>query len=81
MRKIEILGVGCPNCKKAEEEVRKALTTVGLVEGQDFVIEKVTKPADIVARGVMMTPGVVVDGKVVSTGKVPKPGDVISWMG
>lgn len=80
MKKIEILGVGCPNCKKTEEQVRKALAGLGWQEGREFVIEKVQKPADIAARGVLMTPGVVVDGKIVSAGKVPSHGDVISWM-
>ncbi len=80
MKKIEILGVGCPNCKKTEEQVRKALTNLGWQEGREFVIEKVQKPADIAARGVLMTPGVVVDGKVVSVGKIPSPGDVITWI-
>jgi small redox-active disulfide protein 2 len=80
MKKIEILGIGCPNCKKAEEEVRKALTGLGWKEGQDFTLTKVQDMAQIAARGVLMTPGVVIDGKVVSTGRVPKAGDIISWI-
>lgn len=80
MKKIEILGIGCPNCKKAEEEIRRALTGLGWQEGKEYVIEKVLKPADIAARGVMMTPGVIVDGKVVSVGKIPRHSEIISWM-
>jgi len=80
MKKIEILGVGCPNCKKTESELRKALTGLGWKEGQDYTLTKVQNMAEIAARGVLMTPGVVVDGKIVSTGKVPKIGDIISWM-
>jgi small redox-active disulfide protein 2 len=80
MKHIEILGMGCANCKKAEEEVRKALAGIGWKEGQEYSLTKVQNLADIAARGVLMTPGVVVDGKVVSSGKVPKIGDIISWI-
>ena len=80
MKKIEILGVGCPKCKKTEEQIRQSLNGLGMVENRDFTIEKITQPAEIAARGVMMTPGVIVDGTVVSTGKVPKSGDIISWI-
>jgi small redox-active disulfide protein 2 len=80
MKKIEILGPGCPNCKKAAEEVQKALNSIGWKEGQDYTLTKVQSISEIAARGVLMTPGVVVDGKVVSTGKVPKVGEIISWV-
>ena len=80
MKTIEILGPGCANCKKTEEAVRKALTDIGWKEGQDFTLTKVQNMADIAARGILMTPGVIVDGKVVSTGKVPKVGEIISWV-
>jgi len=80
MKKIEILGVGCPTCKKAEEMVRNTAIKIGLSEGTDFVIEKVKNPSDIAARGVFMTPGIVVDGKVVQSGRVPKPNQVEEWL-
>lgn len=80
MKKIEILGVGCARCKQTEEEVRKALTGIGWKEGQEYTLTKVQNLAEIAAWGVLITPGVVVDGKVVSTGKVPKHGEVISWV-
>lgn len=80
MKKIEILGPGCPNCKKTAEEVKRALDSIGWKEGVDYTLVKVQDFAEIASRGVLMTPGVVVDGKVVSTGKVPKVGDIISWI-
>lgn len=63
---IKILGRGCRKCKQLEENTQAAI--VGL-EG-DFTIEKVTDLNDIMGYGVMMTPGLVIDEQVRSTGKV-----------
>ncbi len=67
MKKIEILGTGCPKCKKLTEQTRQAAGEIGL----DCNIEKVEDIQKIMAYGVMMTPALVVDGKVMITGKVP----------
>lgn len=64
--KIEIFGTGCPNCSKLEENVRKALVE----EGLEADIVKVNKLDDIVARGVMGTPALAIDGEMKSTAKV-----------
>ncbi len=64
--KIEIFGTGCPNCSKLEENVRKALAE----EGKEAEIVKVNKLDDIVARGVMGTPALAIDGEMKSTAKV-----------
>lgn len=64
--KIEILGPGCPNCTNLAKNAEQAAQELGL----DYEIEKVTDTDQIVASGVMMTPGLVVDGEVKSTGKV-----------
>jgi small redox-active disulfide protein 2 len=80
MKRIEILGIGCKSCEKAEEEVRNALSGLGWTEGSEFTIEKVSDPGDIAARGVFITPGVTIDGKVVSSGKIPKQKDVLKWL-
>ncbi len=66
MTKIEILGTGCPNCQRLEANVRAAVEQLGL----DAQVEKVTDIQEIMKRGVMMTPALVIDGKVHSTGKV-----------
>lgn len=66
MKKITILGTGCPKCKTLTANAEQAAKDAGL----EYEIEKVQDIADIVAYGVMSTPGLAVDGKVVSTGKV-----------
>ena len=64
MLKIEILGPGCPRCRTLEENARTAVEELGL----DATVEKVEDIKEIAARGVLMTPGLVVDGRVVSSG-------------
>ncbi|MFU8793334.1 MAG: thioredoxin family protein [Acholeplasmataceae bacterium] len=63
---IKILGSGCPNCKKLEENTIKALEALKL----EATIEKVTAIDDIIDYGIMKTPGLVIDDKVKSYGKV-----------
>ena len=65
--KIQILGTGCPKCKKLAENAETAVKELGLA----CEIEKVTKINDIMAFGVMMTPALAVDGNVKLVGKVP----------
>lgn len=64
--KIQILGTGCPKCKKLEENALAAAQQLGL----DAEVQKVTDINDIMKFGVMVTPGLVVDGEVKSAGKV-----------
>ena len=70
--KIQILGTGCPKCNKLAELTNQAADELGL----DYELEKVTDINDIIAMGVMMTPALVVDGKVKLTGKVPSLEDL-----
>ncbi len=77
MKKIEILGTGCPKCKKLAEQVRLAADELGL----DCQIEKVEDIQKIMACGVMMTPALVVDGQVKVTGKVPSLDDLKTMIG
>jgi len=67
MKKIEILGTGCPKCKKLTEQTMEAAAQLAM----ECNIEKVEDIQKIMAYGVMMTPALVVDGKVKVTGKVP----------
>lgn len=71
---IKILGSGCKNCVTLTDNTQKALTALGIGAS----IEKVTDFAQIAAYGVMSTPALVVDGKVVSFGKVLKPDDIVN---
>jgi small redox-active disulfide protein 2 len=63
---IKVLGSGCPNCKKLHQAVVDALAEKNL----EADVQKVEDIAEIIKAGVMMTPGLVINGKVVSTGKV-----------
>ncbi|MBN2564413.1 MAG: TM0996/MTH895 family glutaredoxin-like protein [Candidatus Eisenbacteria bacterium] len=64
--KIQILGTGCPKCKKLEDNVRAAVHELGL----EVEVEKVTAINDIIGFGVMVTPGLAIDGDVKSSGKL-----------
>jgi small redox-active disulfide protein 2 len=76
MKTIEVLGPGCTNCKRLEANAREAVGMAG-VEAE---IIKVTDHAEIVAHGVLSTPGLVIDGKVVSAGRIPSAGDIAVWL-
>lgn len=70
---IKILGPGCKNCLVLAENTKAALTQIGM----DAEVEKITDMAAIAGYGIMSTPGLVINGKVVSFGKVLKPNDIV----
>ena len=72
--KIEILGPGCPNCTKLYENVQEALR----VTGKDAEIVKVTDIIKITEYGIMLTPSLVVDGKVKTVGKVLTAEEIVT---
>ncbi|MBU1627380.1 TM0996/MTH895 family glutaredoxin-like protein [bacterium] len=72
MKKLQILGTGCPKCKKLSENAEKAIAEAGL----DYEVEKVTDIQKILAFGVMMTPALAIDGKIKLVGKVPSVGEI-----
>jgi small redox-active disulfide protein 2 len=72
MKKIQILGTGCPKCKKLTENAQAAAQSGGI----ECEIVKVTDINEIMKFGVMMTPALVVDGKVKIVGKVPSPQEI-----
>ncbi|NLA57568.1 MAG: thioredoxin family protein [Firmicutes bacterium] len=67
---IKVLGTGCPRCSKVEQLVREVVEE----EGLDAKIEKVGDPNEIISYGVMVTPALVVDEKVMFIGMVPTKG-------
>lgn len=73
---IEVLGRGCANCERLEANAREAVGMAGI----EATIVKVSDDREIAARGVLRTPGLAIDGKVVSTGRVPSAGDIALWL-
>lgn len=67
MKKIQVLGTGCPKCKKLAENVEAAARELGI----EYTLEKVTQINDIMKMGVMVTPALAVDDAVKVVGKVP----------
>ena len=74
--KIEILGTGCPKCKKTVANAEKAVKELCV----DAEIVKVEKIDDIMAYGVMMTPALAIDGDVKIAGKIPNPKQIAQWI-
>ncbi len=68
MLKIEVLGTGCAKCKRLEKTVKKAVKELGI----QAEVVKVDSIQEIVNRGIMLTPGLLVNGELKSIGKVPK---------
>jgi small redox-active disulfide protein 2 len=71
-RELKVLGTGCPRCVSLAENAEKAARELGV----DYVLEKVTDLDAIMSWGVMMTPALVIDGKVVSSGRLLSPGQI-----
>ena len=72
MKKIQILGTGCPKCKKLAENMQIAATDAGI----ECEIVKVTDINEIMKFGVMITPALAIDGQVKAVGKVPSPDEI-----
>jgi small redox-active disulfide protein 2 len=72
MKKIQILGTGCPKCKKLAEQTEQAAQSLGM----QYELEKVTDLNQIMKFGVMMTPALAVDGQVKVVGKVPSVDEI-----
>lgn len=76
MKNIKVLGTGCANCKAT----LKLIEDAARVKGTEIQLEKIEDIAQILGYGVMSTPGVVIDGKVVHAGGVPSRSAVESWL-
>lgn len=76
MLTIKVLGSGCANCKKVEAIARGAVASMG-VEAE---VIKVTEYPDIMQYDIMSTPGLVINEKLVSAGKIPSEAQVMNWL-
>jgi small redox-active disulfide protein 2 len=76
MLNIKVLGPGCANCRKLEEVAREAVAATG-VEAE---ITKVTDMQQIVAYDVLKTPGLVINEKLVSSGRIPTASTIAEWI-
>ena len=76
MLTIKVLGPGCSNCVKLAEIAQQAVRTLGA----DAQVEKVTDPAAIGEYRILATPGLVINEKVVSAGRIPTAAEVTAWV-
>ena len=76
MLNIKILGSGCANCKRLEALTRKVAANLGM----EAEFEKVTAMTEIMKWPILSTPGLVVKGKVVSSGRIPSETEIAAWL-
>jgi small redox-active disulfide protein 2 len=76
MVSVKILGTGCKKCQTLEAKVRELVS----INNIDAAIEKVTDINEMMNYGIMMTPGLVVNEKVMSAGIIPKDDQIINWL-
>ena len=76
MKHVKVYGPGCKRCEATAEMVKSAAAKLGL----DVEVEKVTDPREIVQAGVMSTPGVAIDGKLVHAGGLPDASKLEGWL-
>ena len=76
MKTIKVLGSGCTKCVKTAEFIEKVATEKGI----DVSVVKETNPEAIMGYGVMSTPAVVIDEKLVHSGSIPTEKDIINWL-
>lgn len=73
---VKVLGTGCPNCKRLEKVTREALAEMGV----EATVTKVTDMMDILSYNIPATPGLVIDGDVVSCGRIPQKAELTSMI-
>lgn len=76
MLSIKVLGPGCSNCLKVEQLAQQAVKYLG----EEALIEKVTDMPEIAKYRILVTPGLVINEKVVCAGRIPTPAEVTTWI-
>jgi small redox-active disulfide protein 2 len=77
MVKIEVFGVGCPKCKKTEENCKQAVKELGIKAEVTHVYDQM----EMLKRGITGSPAVVIDGKLMVVGRVPEVEEIKKWLG
>jgi small redox-active disulfide protein 2 len=77
MRQIRILGTGCPKCRQLAENAEIAAKRLGI----EFELAKITDITEIAESGIMMTPGLIIDGEIKSTGRLPAADEIMEMLG
>ena len=77
MKKIEVFGTGCKKCVKTEAMIRDRADALGA----DIDLQHIYDPVEIVSRGIVSTPAVMVDGKLVHKGGLPSDAQIEEWIG
>jgi small redox-active disulfide protein 2 len=73
---IKVLGPGCDNCKKVEALARQAVANLGV----EAAVEKIVDRAEYPKYGLLYTPGLVIDNKLVCGGRIPTEAEVLTWI-
>jgi small redox-active disulfide protein 2 len=76
MVEIKVLGTGCPKCKRVEQVAQDAVAAAGA----KATVTKVTDMGEIMSYPILGTPGLVINEKVVSSGRIPEVSEVITWI-
>lgn len=76
MKKIQILGTGCPKCHQLAENAEAAAKAAGI----EYELVKVTDINDIMSFGIMMTPGLAVDGEIKMSGRMADVDEITEWL-
>jgi small redox-active disulfide protein 2 len=77
---IEVCGPGCPRCHATKENIRKVLKEMKLKEGEEVAVMEIKDPRMISARGVFITPAVVIDAVKVCEGRIPSADEIRQWI-
>jgi small redox-active disulfide protein 2 len=76
MLNVKVLGPGCANCAKVESIAKQAVTSLGV----EAHIEKITNRAEFTKYGLLATPGLVINEKLVCGGRIPEEAEVVTWL-
>ena len=77
---IEVCGMGCPRCQATEKNALQALKELGMKPGEDAMVTEIKDVKQISARGVIITPAVVIDGVKVCEGRIPSAEEMKKWI-